>query len=315
MNADEGKNGLSDADRVLVLPASPTIMRKEFKQYAGADVPIFGAPRIVPTFHGVGPVIFAADPKTGELSDAGKKFAKWLDAHPDRPWAGMMNYAADRPIGEKGVQTFQKYRDRYVGSIAGESLGYFSVDPKKMKAATAAATTRRQLVAAMTPLEIEANRAKYRTVYGKDLRQPVRRRDFVCRSPTLPSPCSERRGCRTGYESATAVVGAEHVALCDLAAGRLTHPHSPCRNFGDSSTIFSNQRAITRHRIFWIIIICFRRRDDLACSTSGTSTWPGRRCSTTSRVSTNFETGRHHRGRHPEVQPPKGKLVDFCGDL
>jgi len=104
------------------------------------------------------------------------------------------------------VQTFQKYRDRYVGSIAGESLGYFSVDPKKMKAATAAATTRRQLVAAMTPLEVEANRAKYRTVYGKDWTPTVRGRISCLSIANITfAPLLSERGCRTlGYESATA---------------------------------------------------------------------------------------------------------------
>src|SRR5262249_18997451 len=105
---------------------------KEFEQLYGgrADVPIFSDPRIVPTFHGSGPTIFATDPKTGELKPEGQRFARWLDQNPDRMWATMMNYAGDQPLGEKGVATFQKYRHRYVGAIAGESLGYFNVDPK-----------------------------------------------------------------------------------------------------------------------------------------------------------------------------------------
>src|SRR5204863_9511010 len=117
------------------------------KQYAGKDdVPIFSDPRIAPVFHGVGPIVFAVDPKTGELTEAGKRFAQWLDANPKRQWGGMMNYAGDKPLGAKGVEAFLKYRDRYVGSIAGESIGYVSPDPKKMAAATANVTTRRQLV-------------------------------------------------------------------------------------------------------------------------------------------------------------------------
>src|SRR5262249_18748648 len=90
-------------------------VREQFeKKYAGRDdVPIFSDPRIVPTFHGSGPGIFKTDPKTGEVLEPGQRFAKWLDQHPDRPWAMMMNYHADDPIGDKGIALFQKYRDRY----------------------------------------------------------------------------------------------------------------------------------------------------------------------------------------------------------
>ena len=74
-------------------------VREEFeKKYAGAkDVPIFSDPRIVPTFHGVGPNIFATDAKDPKQKQGASDFARWLDAHPDRPWAMMMNYAAEQP--------------------------------------------------------------------------------------------------------------------------------------------------------------------------------------------------------------------------
>src|SRR5262245_5664692 len=114
------------------------------KKYGGKDdVPIFADPRIVPLFHGAGPAIFAVDTKTKDLTEVGKCFAKWLDSDTKRLWGSMMNYAQDRPIGDKGIEAFLKYRDRYVGSIAGESLGYFYVDPKKMREATEKAKTRR----------------------------------------------------------------------------------------------------------------------------------------------------------------------------
>ena len=65
---------------------------------------------------------------------------------------------------------FQKYRDRYVGSIAGESLGYFYSTPTKMQAATAsgqdAAAARRGVHAAA---RWSRTREKYRKVYGTDL--------------------------------------------------------------------------------------------------------------------------------------------------
>ena len=255
IGADEAaKTWLSDRpDRVPVpYSVADEATRKEFeKKYAGQnDVPIFGDPRVVPTFHGVGPIIFAADPKTGELTDSGKRFAKWLDAHPDRKWAGMMNYAAERPIGDQGVQAFQKYRDRFVGSIAGESLGYFSVDSKAMKAATEKATTRRQLAAAMFPLEAAANRAKYRKVYGKDLDANPFADVISCLSVGNITfmPQLSNWGCRTiGYESATATSSVLNMRWAFMRGIARQGGHTTCTyrscNFGDASTIFSNQQS------------------------------------------------------------------------
>ena len=74
-------------------------MRSSRRKYAGrSDVPIFSDPRIVPTFHGVGPGIFANDPKSGELREAGKRFAARLDAHPGCPCAMMRNGHPGQPI-------------------------------------------------------------------------------------------------------------------------------------------------------------------------------------------------------------------------
>jgi hypothetical protein len=217
------------------------------KKYGGRDdVPIFSDPRIVPVFHGVGPVIFAADPKTGELTEPGKRFAAWLDAHPDRQWGGMMNYAGERPIGAKGLETFLKYRD--VGSIAGESLGYFNIPADKMQAATKDARTRRQLVEAFTPLSIQANAEKYRKVYGKDLDKNAFADVISCLSVgnIVFAPLLSEWGSRTlGYESAAATSSVLNMRWAFMRGaarqgGHTTATYRSC-NFGDSATMFSNQ--------------------------------------------------------------------------
>ena len=252
MNAgDVEKTWLSDRPERVPVPyhIGDEKTRQGFeKLYAGkADVAIFGDPRIVPAFHGVGPIIFAADAKTGQLSEAGKRFAKWLDAHPDRQWAGMMNYAAERPIGAKGVEEFQKYRDRYVGSIAGESTGYYYIDTKKMVAATANAKTRRELVQAFAPLALEANREKYRKVYGKDLDANAFGDVISCLSigNIAFAPLLSEWGARTlGYESAAATSSLLNMRWAFMRGaarqgGHTTATYRSC-NFGDSATIFSN---------------------------------------------------------------------------
>jgi len=218
------------------------------KRYAGrGDVPIFGDPRIVPTFHAVGAGPFATDPKTGEVQPAGVKFARWLDEHPDRCWATMMNYHGGTPVGEKGVQAFAKVRDRYVGSIAGESLGYFYPDDKKMREATAGAKTRRHLVEAFTPLALEANAEKYRKIYGKDLDANPYADVIPCQSVENIAflPIALDWGARTvGYESSAMTSSVLPMRWAFMRGGArqrgaLTATYRSC-NFGDSSTIFSN---------------------------------------------------------------------------
>jgi hypothetical protein len=218
------------------------------KKYAGRDdVPIFSDPRIVPTFHGVGPGIFAVDEKTGEVNEAGQRFARWLDADPSRKWAMMMNYHNGVPVGEKGIAMFQKYRDRYVGSIAGESLGYFYVDDAVMKAATAGATTRRQLVEAFAPLMLAKNAEKYRAVFGRDLDANAYIDVIPCLSigNIIGTPLAADWGARTiGYESSACtsnILGMRWAFMRGAARqhGISTATYRSC-NFGDASTIFSD---------------------------------------------------------------------------
>lgn len=218
-------------------------------KYGGKDdVPIFSDRRIVPTFHGAGAGVFATDPaKGGEVNELGQRFAAWLDANPDRSWAMMMNYHPGKPIGDKGVAMFQKYRDRYVGSIAGESLGYFYPPAAEMKAATEQAKTRRELVAAFTPLTLKVNADKYRKVYGRDLDANPYADVISCMSVgnIVFAPLSADWGARTvGYESSTATSSVLNMRWAFMRGaarqhGTLAATYRSC-NFGDSSTIFSN---------------------------------------------------------------------------
>jgi len=223
--------------------------RKQFeKKYGGRDdVPIFSDPRIVPAFHGFGGSVFAADAKTGELGEAGRCVARWLDEHPGRAWAMMMNYHGGTPVGEKGIAAFTKYRDRYVGSIAGESLGYFEVDGAAMEKAVAGVQTRRQLVEAFSPFMLRANAEKYRKVFGRDLDKNAYEDVIPCLSQgnIAFAPLCSLWGARTiGYESTastSAVLGMRWAFLRGAARqnGCLTATYRSC-NFGDASTIFSN---------------------------------------------------------------------------
>lgn len=227
--------------------------REEFeKLYAGKrdGIPIFSDPRVAPMFHGVGPGVFKTDPKTGEVSEEGQRFAKWLDANPARAWGGMMNYHGGNPIGPKGQELFQKYRNRYVGSIAGESLGYFYPDPKKMQGLTENAKTRRQLTETFTPYTLDLNAAKYRAVFGRDFDKNPYEDVISCLSVgnIVYAPLQSAWGARTiGYESSTATSSLLNMRWAFMRGaarqgGNLTCTYRSC-NFGDASTIFSDTQS------------------------------------------------------------------------
>jgi hypothetical protein len=214
------------------------------KKYSGAqEVPIFSDPRIVPTFHGSGPKI---------LENAA--FLKWLDRNPGRAWAMMMNYAPDAPVSAAVRESFLKYRDRFVGSIAGESLGYFTPGEADLKAATAGAKTRRELARAFAPVALAANAEKYRKVFGQEW--PDAYREVIpCLSigMTAFAPLSYAWGARSvGYESSAITSGLLSMRMAFLRGaarqnGGMTVAYRSC-NFGDASTLFSETQSYTKPR-------------------------------------------------------------------
>ncbi len=225
------------------------------KKYAGAkEVPIFSDPRIVPTFHGAGPWILETDGKDAARKATSERFVRWLDANPDRPWAMMMNYAGNTPVSAVALENFRKYRERYVGNISGESLGYFYPKDEAMKAATARARTRRELVEAFAPATLASNAEKYKAVFGQDW--PDAYREVIpCKSigMTSFSPLCFAWGARTvGYESSAVTAGLLSMRMAFLRGaarqnGGLTATYRSC-NFGDASTIFSDTQSFTRPR-------------------------------------------------------------------
>ena len=209
-------------------------------------MPIFSDPRIVPSWRGVGPSAFKTDAKTGEVTDSGVRFARWLDEHPGHAWATMMNYYRAEPMGPKALELFAKYRDRYLGSVAGESIGYFTVPPDEMRAATEHAKTRRELVEAFTPPTLAANAEKYRKLYGRDLDANPYTDVISCLSVgnIVFAPLLSQWGCRVlGYESAVATSSVLNMRMAFMRGAARQGGHLFCTyrscNFGDSATIFS----------------------------------------------------------------------------
>ncbi len=263
-NTSTGKpwNWLSDDPKRILYPynVADDDTRKEFEQKYGGkkDVPIFSDPRVAPAFHGVGPGVFATDPKTGEVNEGGRRFAKWLDDNPDRLWGMMSNYHAGAPIGPKGQELFARYRDRYLGGIAGESLGPAYPDSKTLQQATANVTTRRQLAQVISAEMLKANAAKFHTIYGKDLDANAYADVISCLSVgnTAFLPLCADWGAKTiGYESSamtSSLLGMRWAFMRGTARqwNNRTATYRSC-NFGDSATIFSKQSTYSTPRAIY----------------------------------------------------------------
>jgi hypothetical protein len=229
-------------------------VRKAFEaMYAGRkDVPIFGDPRIVPVLHGSAPYVFEPATKDNKPKPEAQAFTKWLDADPNRDFGILLNYFPDTPITPAGKANFLKYRDRFVGAIAGESTGYFYVKPEVMKAATAKAKNRRDLAEAITKTSLEANAAKYKAVYGQDWPDAYKE-VIACPSVmmTADAPLCFSWGARTvGFESSAITGGILSMRMAFLRGaarqnGGMTATYRSC-NFGDASTIFSETSSYTK---------------------------------------------------------------------
>ncbi|HYG78038.1 MAG TPA: hypothetical protein VEK08_23735 [Planctomycetota bacterium] len=256
-NMDQVKWAGEDPQRVPVpyhLRDADALAAFEKKYAASKDVPIFSDPRIVPTFHGAGPKILATDAKDAKQSKNAGDFTRWLDANPERPWAMMMNYAAPEQLPPGARENFLKYRERYVGNISGENLGYFDMDQNALAAETQNAKTRRDLAAALTKVALAANSAKYQKIFGQDW--PDAYREVIpCKSVGMPAfaPLCYQWGARTvGYESSAMTIGLLSMRMAFLRGaarqfGGMTATYRSC-NFGDASTIFSDAQSYTRPR-------------------------------------------------------------------
>jgi len=226
----------------------PHALAKFRAKYSGQkDVPIFADPRIVPVFLGVGPWILGVEKLDPEVPAC---FMKWLDADPNRLFGGLLNYQPNKPLSAAGKTAFfEKYRDRYVGAISGENLGYFGWDPKEVEKLDSIAG-RRAYLQALGSVYMAANRRKYEEVFGADvnkLANPYADTIPCCSAgATIWYNLSYLWGAETvGYESSvmtSSMIGMRTAFLRSAARqhGRKTATYRSC-NFGDSSTIFTSE--------------------------------------------------------------------------
>jgi len=179
---------------------------------------------------------------------------KWLERNPQRAWASMMNYHPDMPMSPEAVELFLKHRDRYIGAVSGENLGYFDeyVDAQAKKAAIANSKTRRELAAALGKIYLQANAQKYRKIYGRDLENPYREVIPVIGMDDFP--LAYHWGARTvGHEAVSVTANMQALNLAMLRGAARQHRGMVLTyrsgNFGDSSAGFSHGSYATVKQI------------------------------------------------------------------
>ncbi|MCX5661005.1 MAG: hypothetical protein NTW19_15055 [Planctomycetota bacterium] len=207
-----------------------------------ADVPIFGDPRVAPVFHNAGPEILAND-----------AFAAWLDANPARMWGLMQNYFPPKPLSAEAKARWPKYKDRYVGNIAGESLGYFRDDATfnraGLDAAIKAAKSREEVYRGLTDICAAGIAAREKTVWGQPIDKPYQM-IIPCQSVGMTSfahACFEWGAQSVGYESISCLPGlGMRLAFLRGAArqfGGMTATYRSC-GLGDAHQYFSEQNVM-----------------------------------------------------------------------
>lgn len=227
-----------DPKRVLFPYATEPALAAAFREaYGGrADVPIFSDPRIVPAFHGAGPSILD-----------NPHFIQWLEAHPDRPWANMMNYFPPQPLSDAAKANWPRFAERYAGNISGESLGHFvTYDGEALNARLKTVKNRAEALAVFSEAFLAANIVKQTTLFGQ-AGADAYRDTIPCLSSEVMAFAHAARewGARTiGYES-SAVAPSLAMRLAFLRGGArqyggLWATYRSC-NFGDSATIYSEQ--------------------------------------------------------------------------
>lgn len=226
--------------RMLVPYQTEPAQTNAFREMFGGkiDVPIFGDPRIAPAWHGAGPHILDYEP-----------FVKWLEANPARLWGNMMNYWYDlKPVSDTAKANWARYKDRYVGNIAGENLGYFDqqYEREHLRELLRKAKSREEVLRVCAETFLKANAAKQQAIFGGAVENPYQY-TIPCQSTEMLAyahACREWGARTVGYES-TSVAPSLAMRMAFLRGsarqyGGLSATYRSS-NFGDAATIFSTQ--------------------------------------------------------------------------
>lgn len=136
-----------------------------YRGKAAKDLPVYGHPLSGPTLHvPLYPASFAA----------GSPFVDWLDRHPDRPFAMLLNYA--EPSWPKGAADadkraaaaqLKKYENRFIGYVSGESIAHTGAEGLSEKVKSA--KSRADVLAAIREANTTSVVKKFSGYAGREL--------------------------------------------------------------------------------------------------------------------------------------------------
>lgn len=113
-------------------------------------------------------------PEYPSMFAPGSKFLPWLDRHPERPFAMLLNYGnpswpADvKPETKVATEAaLRKFGDRFVGWVSGESIAHAEYDAKKLEERVRAAKSRGDVLAALREVHTESVVKKYSAFFGR----------------------------------------------------------------------------------------------------------------------------------------------------
>jgi hypothetical protein len=137
------------------------------KMFAGKTPPIYGNPLS-------GPAIYISD-YPGALAD-GSPFLAWMERHPQSSFAILLNYGepkwpkdATDADKQKVYANLLKFKDRFRGFVAGESISYAYPDQKTLDERVRAAKSRAEVLAILREMYTGATVQKFSGYYGRKI--------------------------------------------------------------------------------------------------------------------------------------------------
>src|SRR2546423_1689007 len=227
----------------------PPLLKDFLGAYRGTEIPVFGQALSGPSW-GISnyPVMFAD----------GSPFLTWLEKNPQKRFSLMLNYSDPSWPKDVTVQhkqkvyaNLKKYRDRFVGYIAGESVAHASYDTDILYKRVGEAKTRGDILAAWKEVYTLSVVKKFSDYYG----QPVPSDEAWAPLISCLSANNEAF-CHAIMNWGAKQIGHENTGNSPTLARRLAFLRGAARQFGgrfvdyqsanlgDSATMFSRQNFI-----------------------------------------------------------------------
>lgn len=142
----------------------PPLLKEFLDAFKGKSPPLYSHPLSGPVVHiPLYPAVFAP----------GSPFLDWLERHPQRKFAILLNYGD--PTWLQGADraavyaSLKRFGNRFVGFVAGENVAYAPVDTAAMEAKIRRVKSRREALDILREFHTAATIQKFSDYYGKSV--------------------------------------------------------------------------------------------------------------------------------------------------